>query len=150
MPKYVDAEALAERFRDMAEFADGIQAVALREAAEAAEDMPEADVRQVLSGEWQRITRVMYPNGTCRYLRCPFCGFETDNEARPRIESWKFCPGCGNKCSGGSIDEKNRAVRVGDSFLYTAKPENPGRNAEHYADPTAYRAIRNIEKGGEK
>lgn len=106
MPKYVDAEALAERFRDMAEFADGIQAVALREAAEAAEDMPEADVRQVLSGEWQVV------RGYFRFLRCPFCGYETENETQPKKGGWKFCPGCGNKCSGGGYDKNGRKHSV--------------------------------------
>lgn len=93
--KYIRAGALAEQFRDMAEFADEVQAVALREAADAVDNMPGEDVRPFQAGEWQLVV------GYARYLRCPFCGFETRNSTQPINEGWKCCPGCGNKCSGG-------------------------------------------------
>ena len=96
--KYIRAGALAEQFRDMAEFADGVQAVALREAADAVDNMPGEDVRPFRAGEWQLVV------GYARYLRCPFCGFETRNSTQPINEGWKCCPGCGNKCSGGGND----------------------------------------------
>ena len=131
MPRYINADALEALFRDMAEFAGGKNARALREAADAVRDMPGEEVRPVKEGKWQLVC------GFSRYLRCPFCGFETTNSSQPRNEGWLHCPGCGNICSmaGNKVQER---VPPDDAV--------PSRNEEGYADPTAWLALKKISR----
>ena len=89
MERYINAAALAEVFRDMAEFADEKSAVALRAAADAAEAFePAPDVGEVRSGEWKIV--IGYYG---KRLVCPFCGYETRPEI-VRNEGWTGCPVC--------------------------------------------------------
>lgn len=111
MQRLIDADALAELFRDMAEFAHLEEArKVLLIAAETVEAqpevmIPEAELQETAGepgqGEQEPFRWDVKHGYYGRYLACPLCGYETRDDRQPEREGWSRCPGCGNKCSGG-------------------------------------------------
>lgn len=130
MKKLIDAEAVADLFLDMADFAKTKkERQVLLDAAKTIKDFP---------GESEERPFVWKVRNDCGipYMVCPKCGFETQNVGQPRRERWDHCPGCGHKCL--RIGSKSNTVENDEA-------DNGSRNAEGYSDPTVYLALRNIE-----
>ena len=133
MGKKVDAEELADLFRDMADFAKTEkERKALLTAVKTVEELPgESDE----SSEKPFVWRIKRDCGV-PYMICPKCGFETQNLSQPRRERWNFCPGCGHRCLKFGSEPNIREY---------SEAETGSQNSEGYSDPTAYLALRNIE-----
>ena len=162
MQRLIDADALAELFRDMAEFAHLEEArKVLLIAAETVEEqpevtIPEAELQETAGepgqGEQEPFRWDVKHGYYGRYLACPLCGYETRDDRQPEREGWSRCPGCGNKCSGGGEpplrDRKKQRVLKKAGMV---KERMPFRNHEGYSDPTPALAMRNLDrKEGEK
>lgn len=104
MPRYIDADALMDKFQNLADddWNQGTGttwANAFAESADVVDDMPTADVAPVRHGEWIGTEFDGYADGKPVYYewKCSACGciFEDEEPA------WNFCPCCGAKMDGG-------------------------------------------------
>lgn len=112
MPRYIDADALYDRFQNLAcdDWNQGTGttwANAYAEAADVVDDMPTADVAPVRHGEWIYGEDEFGIDG----YRCDKCGFFVPwNYASKNIsyiKDYHYCPNCGAKMDGGATDVEN-------------------------------------------
>lgn len=100
MAEYIDREELMkfpirrdhyDKEHGNEHFIYGIETV-----LEYAENLPAADVAQVVHGKWEYISQTL---NTLSQLRCPFCGWWSLD---PSVDgAYNYCPNCGAKMDGG-------------------------------------------------
>lgn len=64
--------------------------------------LPAADVAQVVHGRWDDSGRYTFPSGAAA-VRCTNCGCAL-TESEYRLNNWNYCPVCGAKMDGGTVD----------------------------------------------
>lgn len=117
MARWIDADALRDRFQNLA-YDDWNQgtgttwANAFAEAADMVDDMPAADVAPVRHGRWEQLHGYVTPGGDPVWC-CSECGkgiHVWGIEGRTYCgdiadEQWVACPNCGAKMDERSGDE---------------------------------------------
>ena len=95
MPKYVDAEALKAKLRQVYydDFNRDLLSVII-------DDTPAADVAPVMHGRWVRASGMMPPEAFGVY-ECSLCGWTQDYHIPTRLrQKTPYCPWCGAKLEG--------------------------------------------------
>lgn len=72
------------------------------EIEEAINAAPVADVVPVVHGRWDDSGRYTFPSGNAA-VRCTNCGCAL-TESEYRLNNWNYCPVCGAKMDGGTVD----------------------------------------------
>lgn len=73
------------------------------EIIDALENVPTADVSQVVHGYWDDSGRYKFPGGSTA-VRCSKCGCGL-TKSEYTLFNWDYCPVCGAKMNGGSSHE---------------------------------------------